>query len=620
MQETEFIAQNKDKWKEFEDVLMSSNRDPERVTELFIETTDDLSYSRTYYANRSVRVYLNNIAQQAYQVIYKNRKRERGAFMNFWMAELPDALWYNRKALYLSFLIFMAGLSIGVVSSIYYPEFIRVILPDSYIEQTKENISKGDPMAIYQSDNEIPMFFEIALNNITLSFAVFVMGLLFGVGTFYLVFYNAIMVGAFVYFFVERGLLGESLLAIMLHGTLELSMIVVAGAAGFAMARGLLFPGTYSRSQALAQSARIGGKIMISVAVFLVYAAIIESFLTRYTKSGDVWRIAIIVLSAVIVVGYFAVYPANRHKRGLTGPDAMEEIPNRRNTAFQLNIIKTAGRIFTESFDLFAANFKLIMTLALTSGLVFVIGCGLITHFKFHMFQESLWSQETIFDILYPWDTWNAYLNYSKHPLLFAILVIIFSLYSLFLWRGIQKKFMAQMDIRMTDVINSLFLSAVLVSLLLLPHAFTFLIMIFVFPFINLWMYVSMIEGEIFVATLTHTFKLLKGNYWRMIGVFLGPFAIQWIFLFVLGAPVLEYLIGFVTMNIPRNAFLAEQAYMILYTFLVFFFPACVFGLNNFSTALFYHSAMEINSAQNLMSHIQQIGFKKRAYGLEQEG
>ena len=107
MQETEFIAQNKDKWKEFEDVLMSSNRDPERVTELFIETTDDLSYSRTYYANRSVRVYLNNIAQQAYQVIYKNRKRERGAFMHFWMAELPDALWYNRKALYLSFLIFI---------------------------------------------------------------------------------------------------------------------------------------------------------------------------------------------------------------------------------------------------------------------------------------------------------------------------------------------------------------------------------------------------------------------------------------------------------------------------------------------------------------------------------
>ena len=98
MQETEFIAQNKDKWKEFEDVLMSSNRDPERLTELFIETTDDLSYSRTYYANRSVRVYLNNIAQQAYQVIYKNRKRERGAFLKFWTEELPDALWYNRKA------------------------------------------------------------------------------------------------------------------------------------------------------------------------------------------------------------------------------------------------------------------------------------------------------------------------------------------------------------------------------------------------------------------------------------------------------------------------------------------------------------------------------------------
>jgi uncharacterized membrane protein SpoIIM required for sporulation len=620
MQETEFIAQNKDKWKEFEDVLMSSNRDPERLTELFIETTDDLSYSRTYYANRSVRVYLNNIAQQAYQVIYKNRKRERGAFLKFWMAELPDALWYNRKALYLSFFIFLCGMAIGMFSSIYYPEFARVILGDSYIEMTKANIEKGDPMAVYQGDDEIPMFFHIAMNNIMVSFGVFVLGLLFGVGTFYLIFYNAIMVGAFIYFFVERGLLKESLLAVMLHGTLELSMIVVAGAAGFAMAKGLLFPGTYSRSQALAQSARIGGKIMIAVAVFLIYAAMIESFLTRYTKSGDAWRLAIILISAIVVVGYFVVYPAHRHKRGLTGPDAMEEIPNRRKTTFQLNIIKSSGRIFTESFDLFSANFKLIMILALSSGISFVVGCGLITNFKFHLFQDSLGSQETIIDILYPWDTWNVYLNFGKHPLIFAILILMFSMYSLFLWRGIRLKFGGLSEIRITDVINSLFLSAILVAVLLLPHGFTFLIMIFIFPLINLWMYVSMVEGEIFVATLGQTFKVLKGNYWRMIGVFLGPFAIQWIFLFVLGAPVLEYLIGFVTMNIPRNAFLAEQAYMILYTFLIFFFPACVFSLNNFSTALFYHSALEVNSAQNLMSHIQQIGFKKRAYGLEQEG
>jgi hypothetical protein len=83
MQETEFIAQNKEKWKEFEDVLKSDNKDPDRLTSLFIETTDDLSYSRTFYPNRSVRVYLNGISQKVYQAIYKNKSKGKNKFKKF---------------------------------------------------------------------------------------------------------------------------------------------------------------------------------------------------------------------------------------------------------------------------------------------------------------------------------------------------------------------------------------------------------------------------------------------------------------------------------------------------------------------------------------------------------
>jgi len=82
MQETEFISRNKDKWQEFEQVLANKNKDPERLTDLFIETSDDLSYSRTYYSKRSVRVYLNGIAQQVYQAIYKNKKKENCIFLH----------------------------------------------------------------------------------------------------------------------------------------------------------------------------------------------------------------------------------------------------------------------------------------------------------------------------------------------------------------------------------------------------------------------------------------------------------------------------------------------------------------------------------------------------------
>ena len=65
MRETHFIEQNKEKWNEFEQRFVDES-DPEKVSNLFIQITDDLSYSRTYYPNRSVKIYLNNLAQKVF--------------------------------------------------------------------------------------------------------------------------------------------------------------------------------------------------------------------------------------------------------------------------------------------------------------------------------------------------------------------------------------------------------------------------------------------------------------------------------------------------------------------------------------------------------------------------
>ena len=96
MQETDFIAQNKEKWKEFEEVLNSKDKDPDRLTSLFVEMTDDLSYAQTYYPNRSVKVYLNGISQKIHSVIYKNKRDRKSNSRGFWSVELPSAIWSGR--------------------------------------------------------------------------------------------------------------------------------------------------------------------------------------------------------------------------------------------------------------------------------------------------------------------------------------------------------------------------------------------------------------------------------------------------------------------------------------------------------------------------------------------
>ena len=69
MKETSFIKQNKEKWYKFEQMYQQNQRDPDELSRLFIELTDDLSYARTHYPKRSVRVYLNGLAQKVAQLL-----------------------------------------------------------------------------------------------------------------------------------------------------------------------------------------------------------------------------------------------------------------------------------------------------------------------------------------------------------------------------------------------------------------------------------------------------------------------------------------------------------------------------------------------------------------------
>lgn len=157
------------------------------------------------------------------------------------------------------------------------------------------------------------MFMGITMNNIYVSFIAFVMGLLTSFGTGFIIFRNGVMLGAFQTFFAQYGLLGESALAIWLHGTIEISAIIVAGAAGLAMGNGWLFPGTYKRLYSFRRGAKRGLKIVMGTVPLFITAGFIESFFTRHTEWPDALRLTIILLSLAFIIFYYIVLPYLRH-------------------------------------------------------------------------------------------------------------------------------------------------------------------------------------------------------------------------------------------------------------------------------------------------------------------
>src|ERR1700740_2740970 len=106
MKESLFIKQNTQKWNELEKHLQSDQKDPDKLSDLFIQVSDDLSYARTFYPNRSVRLYLNNLVQKVHSSIYKSRRSRWSDIVFFWKEELPKVVWESRKELTISFTVF----------------------------------------------------------------------------------------------------------------------------------------------------------------------------------------------------------------------------------------------------------------------------------------------------------------------------------------------------------------------------------------------------------------------------------------------------------------------------------------------------------------------------------
>jgi uncharacterized membrane protein SpoIIM required for sporulation len=315
MREALFIKKNTPRWQQFEAIMAGrSAANPDKLADLFIQLTDDLSYARTNYPNSQTTLYLNNLTAKVHQSIYRNKKEEKGRFVTFWKYELPHLFYSVHKQLLYSFIIFLAAALIGAVSAAHDKTFVRLILGDAYVNTTLENIEKGDPMGIYKSSGQMNMFFMITLNNIFVSFKAFAYGIFLSVGTVYLLLFNGIMLGAFQFFFYQKGLLITSVLSIWIHGTLEISAIIIGGCAGLVLGNSLLFPGTYSRIDSLKIGAKKGLKIIIGLVPVFIMAGFLESFITRLTDWHWFFKLSIILLSAFFIVYYFVIYPIQLNK------------------------------------------------------------------------------------------------------------------------------------------------------------------------------------------------------------------------------------------------------------------------------------------------------------------
>lgn len=317
MREALFIKRNRNRWKQIQD---NPSDHPDEMAQEFTQLVEDLGYSKTFYPVSKTTQYLNGMAARKYLAIYQNKKENTNRIAHFFKYTLPLIIAKHHRVLLVSFCLFILFVAIGFFSAKNDETFVRRILGDAYVDMTLQNIKDGHPFGVYGYGNEFLSFIYIFINNVKVSLYEFGGGILFGYFTVTSLIQNSVMVGAFENMFYNNGLLQDSLLTIMLHGTLELSTFVIAAASGLVLAKSWLFPGTIKRIDALKQGAKEGLIIALSNIPMLFIAAFFEAFLTRHTDMPLWLKLFIITLSLVIVIGYFIVYPI-RLKRKLNAAD-----------------------------------------------------------------------------------------------------------------------------------------------------------------------------------------------------------------------------------------------------------------------------------------------------------
>lgn len=620
MKETTFINQNKKKWAKFERMSKQSQSDPDELSDLFVELTDDLAYARTHYSKRSVKVYLNSLAQKSFHGIYKNKREPLSTFFHFWTTSLPLEMYRIRKQLLTSFIVVLLGVLIGIVSTNDDPDFLGAVIGYDYVELTEDNIAKGKPMDIYGSGGEISSFIMIAMNNLKVSLWAFVLGLFFSIGSVAYMFFNGIMLGAFQWFFKVRGLLLTSFLTIWVHGAFEISGMVIAGAAGITLGNGFMFPGTLTRIQSLSIAAKRGMKIIIALFPVIILAAFIEGFASRHTEWPDIVKGGIIFLSFSIMLLYFVIYPMYVAKKHNFNGAISEKPSYIEKKEFSLYKIRDVGDVFTDTFMFYRKFFRyfsriywIIMPLAIT-----YIAWGFYQYEYGGTINDWYENMATAFSIgstAFRWET-------------FGVLTFLFSLnitsvfYAFKLANSkrepqkITKEFLAftfKNIWRIIPIIGGF--------LLLCQVNFGFIALaIFIMPFVLSLSFPGAFEKKMLFGGIARGLSIGKNSWGTGIGVYVVFLFIMGLIFFFALSPLQELLnmiLNWFLISATDNYFLImniveASLYMVLmHLILPFFFIAF---------NILYFSTVEKEEAFGLFEKLKTFGKTSKIYESEDEG
>ncbi|MFH0823017.1 MAG: stage II sporulation protein M [Pseudomonadota bacterium] len=285
----EFIRERKDDWEKLERTAAKLRRasghklsrdELWEIGKLYRGAVADLSTLRSSDRSEAVHEevvgYLTGLIVRMHGVIYRKRTVGPAAIGRFMLKDFPDAVLEAAPFVLTAAAIFGIFGVVGFLLGLYDSGFIELLLPNRIIDRVESGEVWFD--GLYAA---APLSSSrLMTHNVSVTFLLVALGITFGIGTLYLLALNGLLIGTAAALCHAHGLSLEFWSFVLPHGTLELTAVQLAGAAGLIIGHALIDPGRYKRSEYLAHRGPLAGKLAMGCVPLLIAAGIIEAFLS----------------------------------------------------------------------------------------------------------------------------------------------------------------------------------------------------------------------------------------------------------------------------------------------------------------------------------------------------
>jgi uncharacterized membrane protein SpoIIM required for sporulation len=279
------LLQRSSSWKAAADrakrLLSGRTEDVEEVTQVVDDyrlLAHDLARARRLMPDSRARTFLESAYAQAHATIHKQASHPGYAIWSLFRDQVPEAVRWLRPHIIWVTLLFVTSVLVGGLMVHTYPELINLFASPDLIATVERGELWTDSIL-----NVVPssvLSLQILTNNIVVSLFAYCAGFLFGLGTFYIVGLNGLMLGAIFAFTAQHGLDDALFRFIVAHGCVELSVMVLSGAAGAAVGEALIRPTTARRAQSFQIAALRTGKVIVACVVLLIGCGFIEGYVS----------------------------------------------------------------------------------------------------------------------------------------------------------------------------------------------------------------------------------------------------------------------------------------------------------------------------------------------------